>query len=65
LKDRTHTKPHEFALNPTLAHPHPQNKGGKQKKLNEINDLDAKKSKESRKKILMNQRPAEGSGSGQ
>jgi hypothetical protein len=65
LEDQTHTKPHEFALIPTLQQEHPRNKGKEQKNFNEINDLDAKNQQNRREKVLMNQRPAKGSGSEQ
>jgi hypothetical protein len=64
LKDQTHTKPHKFALNPTLPDPTPQNKGESKKKPNEIKDLQAIQVEIGAKKVLMNQGHAIGSGSG-
>jgi hypothetical protein len=64
LKDQTHTKPHKFALNPTLPDQTPQNKGDRKKKPNEIKDLQRIQAEFGLKKILMNQGHAVGSGSG-
>ncbi|MDO9237088.1 MAG: hypothetical protein Q7U28_13780 [Aquabacterium sp.] len=63
MKDKTHTKPHEFALNPTLTdHPH-QNQAFLQKKPNEIKDLAAISAAILEKNIVINQRHADGCGS--